>query len=285
MERCHNSTSSPEKSMLVPYARRQLAVAPQPITTASGFSLPLGWGVEEVPRRDGVRSDMYYYEPGTGKKFRSIREVNRHLKGEVYRRRSTRKLSIDNHKSEYRKMVVSGGKLLKLDNELSKNDLAMVTSGNAISSAPTVLPDGWIVEEVPRRCSNWTDKYYYEPGMGQKFRSLVAVERYLEELDDDAPLSKALEEIKENKPLAKIFKLENHNKNSTPREKNVSQENTEASSFDSPPMKVNWVLASPQGDAWNPFIYETLVPEAAKQQWTNRFMLFMNEGESDFQSS
>lgn len=50
-------------------------------------------------------------------------------------------------------------------------------------------------------------------------------------------------------------------------------------------MKVNWVLVSPQGDAWNPFISEALVPDAVKQQWTNRFMLFMKDGIGNFQSS
>ncbi|KAI3450436.1 hypothetical protein Pfo_007101 [Paulownia fortunei] len=286
MEQRHNSTLSPSNSMLVPYTHRQLAVCPR------------GWGVEEVPRHDGSRSDMYYYEPGTGRKFRSIKEVHRYLNGEGSPCRSTRKLSIRNHNSgcrrmllsfeknsEYRRMVVSGGKLLRLDHELSQRHLAMVASGKAAPTAPYILPDGWIVEEVPRRYDNWTDKYYYEPGTGQKFRSLVAVERYLAELEENAPLSKALEEIKENKPLAKVFKLENHIKNSTPRKKNISQENTQASSFISPPMKVNWVLASPQGDAWNPFISEALVPDVVKQQWTNRFMLFMNDGISNSQSS
>lgn len=56
-------------------------------------------------------------------------------------------------------------------------------------------------------------QYYYEPESGQKFRSLVAVERYLADLNDDAPLSKTLEEIMENKPLAQAFKLENHKVN------------------------------------------------------------------------
>ncbi|KAK6142113.1 hypothetical protein DH2020_006981 [Rehmannia glutinosa] len=179
-------------------------------------------------------------------------------------------------KSEHPKMIVSGGKLLRLDDELSQSHLAVVPSGKA---TPFILPDGWIVEEVPRKYNSWTSKYYYEPGTGRKFRSLVAVERHLAELEENAPLSKALEEIKENKPLSKVFKLENLTKNS---KKNNCRENTQASSFIDPPMKVNWVLASPQGDAWNPFISETLVPDAVKEQWTKRFMLFMNDGNSNF---
>lgn len=49
-------------------------------------------------------------------------------------------------------------------------------------------------------------------------------------------------------------------------------------------MKVTWVLASAQGDSWNPFISEAVVPDAVKQQWTNRFMLFMKDGSTDFQN-
>ncbi|XP_020552253.1 methyl-CpG-binding domain-containing protein 7 isoform X1 [Sesamum indicum] len=294
-EHRHHSTLSPSNSMLVPYAHRHLAVS-----SPSRFRIPRGWGVEEVPRHDGTRSDMYYYEPGTGRKFRSIREVQRYLNGDSYPCRSTRKLSLRSHvessgyrrmlfsgekSSRCRRMIVSGGKLLRLDNELSQSHLAVTASQRAAPAAPFVLPDGWIVEEVPRKYDHWTDKYYYEPHTGQKFRSLVAVERYLTELEENEPLSKALEEIKENKPLSKIFKLENHAKHSSPRKKNISRENTQASSFVSPPMKVNWVLASSRGDAWNPFISEALVPDSIKQQWSNRFMLFMNDGCGNFQSS
>ncbi|KAK6163216.1 hypothetical protein DH2020_000080 [Rehmannia glutinosa] len=243
MKQRHKSTLPPPNSMLVPYSHRHLAVAPPFTSAAARLSIPPGWGIEEVPRPDGSRSDT---------------------------------------KSEHPKKIVSGGKLLRLDDEQSQSDLAVVPSGKATPTAPFVLPDGWIVEEVPRRYDRWTSKYYYEPGTGRKFRSLVAVERHLAELEENAPLSKALEEIQENKPLSKVFKLENLTKNS---KKNNCQENTQASSFIGPPMKVNWVLASPQGDAWNPFISETLVPDAVKEQWNKRFMLFMNDGKSNFQTS
>ncbi|KAK6142198.1 hypothetical protein DH2020_003010 [Rehmannia glutinosa] len=301
MKQRHKSTLPPPNSMLVPYSHRHLAVAPPSTAAAARLSIPPGWGIEEVPRPDGSRSDTYYYEAGTGKKFRSIREVRRHLNGEgLNPRRSTRNLSIHNHvensgcqrmlfscekKSEHPKKIVSGGKLLRLDDELSQSHLAVVPSGKATPTAPFVLPDGWIVEEVPRKYNSWTSKYYYEPGTGRKFRSLVAVERHLAELEENAPLSKALEEIKENKPLSKVFKLENLTKPFQNSKKNNCQENTQASSFIGLPMKVNWVLASSQGDAWNPFISETVVPDAVKEQWTKRFMLLMNDGKSNFQTS
>ncbi|KAL8501698.1 hypothetical protein ACS0TY_020991 [Phlomoides rotata] len=287
--RHRTSTLSPSNSMLVPYADRRLAVVPP--------TIPGGWGVQEVPRRDGIRSDTYYHEPESGRKFRSIREVQRYLNGEGYPCRSKSRsrtprnrmmlLPSSRNYGVQRRMIVSGGKLWRLRNELSSNHLGYVTSGRPVRAAPDILPDGWIVEEVPRRYTDWTDKYYYEPETGQKFRSLVAVEKFLAELDEkeNAPLSKTLEEIMENKPLAKVFKLEHHTKSSSPMKKSMSQENARASSFMGPPMKVNWVLASPQGDVWNPFIADTLIPDAVKQQWTSRFMIFMSDGASNFPSS
>lgn len=42
--------------------------------------------------------------------------------------------------------------LLRVDNEGSKSYLAVVRE------APGILPDGWVVEEVPRKYMNWPDK-------------------------------------------------------------------------------------------------------------------------------
>nr|AFK44472.1 unknown [Lotus japonicus] len=42
------------------------------------------------------------------------------------------------------------------------------------------LPDDWVVETKPRPSKpTHIDKYYYEPGTGKKFRSLLAVQRHL----------------------------------------------------------------------------------------------------------
>ncbi|XP_073145325.1 methyl-CpG-binding domain-containing protein 7 isoform X3 [Henckelia pumila] len=247
----HTISPTPSSSMLVPLpTRRPMAVPP----------LPPGWGVKEVPRSDGSRSDMYYYEPETARKFRSMREVDRYFSGEEYTpRRSPKKTTLPNH-------------MLKLnDGELKENHLAIV------ASTACNLPDGWIMKGVPRKCdTNMIDKYYYEPGTGKMFRSLVSVQRYLAELEENAPLAKVLENIKENKPLSKFFKHQSRKKTSG---------NNSHSSFVTPPMKVNWVLASPRGDAWSPFVSDTLVPYSVKQQWTDRFIEVMNEGTSSVRSS
>ncbi|KAL2470447.1 Methyl-CpG-binding domain-containing protein 7 [Abeliophyllum distichum] len=294
-----NSTSSPPNSMLVPLRpacdgdgwsnNTQLALVPPTnsiTTTSSRFKPPPGWGVEEVLRSNGSHVDRYYYEPGTGRKFRSSREVERHLNGEQYTPRSRRKLTLHNHNSRCRRMIVSGGKMLKLGNEIDRNQLAIVVSRRTKASPYFKLPDGWIVEKVPRKFNGSIDKYYYEPETGQKFRSLVSVERYLEELvEDDVPLSKALAEIKENKLMSKVSQLGNHIENSVPRTNNISGDNMQVSSIIGRPMKVNWVLASPSGDAWNPMISDMSVPDSVKQQWTKTFMRLMNDGSLDSPNS
>ncbi|CAI8592365.1 unnamed protein product [Vicia faba] len=69
------------------------------------------------------------------------------------------------------------------------------------------LPDDWLVQQR-RRISNpdHIDKYYIEPGSGQKFRSLISVRRYLDgETRDYLPTERMITENKntlflDNKP-------------------------------------------------------------------------------------
>ncbi|KAK3005328.1 hypothetical protein RJ639_015660 [Escallonia herrerae] len=243
---------------------RQLVVVAPTTTTSSSFKLPDGWVVEEVPRSDGSRVDKL-------------------ISAQVYTKP---------YYSQQRPL-----QMLRLDDEESNRwQLAVVAPRNAAATSPYNLPDGWVVEEVPRSSGGSTDKYYYEPGTGQKFRSLVAVEKHLTELKENpplslaladlkeysTPLSKALAELKEyNTPLAKAFKLRSHVKKCRSLKKICSSDNVQASTFSSPPAKVKWVLASPGGDAWNPFIGETLIQESVKQQWSERFILAINEMEHD----
>nr|GMD95277.1 methyl-CpG-binding domain-containing protein 7-like [Ipomoea batatas] len=73
------------------------------------FSLLDGWGVEEIPRSYGSKFDKYYLEPETGKKFRSLREVERHLNGETVTRRqkSTELIASNPSEQQWRKRFVS----------------------------------------------------------------------------------------------------------------------------------------------------------------------------------
>ncbi|KAM0051333.1 putative methyl-CpG DNA binding, DNA-binding domain superfamily [Helianthus debilis subsp. tardiflorus] len=85
--------------------------------------------------------------------------------------------------------------------------LINMNHGSFLSTSP-VLPEGWIVKEVPRKTGDHFDKYYYEPGTGHMFRSLTSVKKHLAQLEESSPLSVVLEEFREdNVPLSKAFKL------------------------------------------------------------------------------
>lgn len=65
---------------------------------------------------------------------------------------------------------------------------------------------------------------------------------------------------------------------STP-EKTETVEETEGpkDDFGSPPSSVNWVLAGPAGDTWNPQLDELVVPESTKQKWSEKFISSLNQ--------
>ncbi|GKV01020.1 hypothetical protein SLEP1_g13620 [Rubroshorea leprosula] len=62
-------------------------------------------------------------------------------------------------------------------------ELQIVDPTSSFISKSFQLPDGWLVEERPRKnCPSnpgQVDKYYEEPESGRRFRSLVSVQRYL----------------------------------------------------------------------------------------------------------
>ncbi|KAL2487840.1 Methyl-CpG-binding domain-containing protein 7 [Forsythia ovata] len=183
----------------------QLAIVPPTtsiITTSSRFKPPPGWGVEEVLRSNGSHVDRTFLQ-----------------------------------NSRCRRMIVSGGKMLKLGNEIDRNQLAIVVSRRTKASPYLKLPDGWIVEKVPRKFNGSIDKVFVH------FRTLFQGRITFLEI---------------------ICKFQ---------------------SFIGRPMKVNWVLASPSGDAWNPMISDILVPDSVKQQWTKRFLRLMNDGSLDSPNS
>nr|GMD48331.1 methyl-CpG-binding domain-containing protein 7-like [Ipomoea batatas] len=125
---------------------------------------------------------------------------------------------------------------------------------------PFSLPSDWSVDDVPRSDGSKSDKYYLEPGTGKKLRSLREVERYLNgETVSRRHKSTSVVIASNNRPSSGI---------STSREELLASP---------PPSKVNWALASPQGDAWNPSIADTLISDAEKQEWRKGFVSALNK--------
>ncbi|PWA84545.1 hypothetical protein CTI12_AA157720 [Artemisia annua] len=252
-----------------------------------GFTVPDNWYVERVPRKSGRHVDKYYHDPVTGRKFRSVLDVERYLtEGYIHSKTSTKRLKYHPNSCGSRKKIVSSGKMLDF-NEDNNNQyhLVNVTPTKFKSTSEFSLPDGWIMEEVPRSGKNLIDRYYYEPGTGKKFRSLSTVQRHLAglqknsplsaDLQEDSPLSAVLDELRDNNvPISKAFDLasskKNHASYDSPK-KSISRNKRDSSSFSNPPSKINWVIGSSSGEKWHAFADDTLVPDSTKQQWGDRF--------------
>ncbi|KAJ0611169.1 putative methyl-CpG DNA binding, DNA-binding domain superfamily [Helianthus annuus] len=254
------------------------------------FTLPEDWYVKKVPRKSGNTIDKYYYDPETGRQFRSLKDVERYLtEGFIP---TTSRPKRPKYKEKMQDFEVAQ------DNDYH---LITVTPRSFLSSSPFILPDGWTVKEVPRKTGR-IDKvisiqnpiylhypyvfffflqYYYEPGTGHMFRSKPAVQKHLAQLEEDSlPLSVVLEELRENHlPLSKAFKLATPIKNNGSYDsckKSISKHEQDPSLSNAPPNKINWVIPSTAGETWTAFVGDEAVPDFMKQQWGRRFILTIN---------
>ncbi|KAK9755186.1 hypothetical protein RND81_01G007500 [Saponaria officinalis] len=237
------------------------------------FKLPDDWIVEVRPRgpNSAISSDKYYYEPGTGRKFRSLASVRRYLNGEQdpppTKKPSTCLVPYFNSGSF--KRVSHHGKVLRPD-ELEEARYTMsddVRSGTLQFKSAESLPDGWIVEEIPRRCGFRSDRYFIDPATGQRFRSMPEVHRFLEE--------------QRYTPKRKALTLSNFRtapRSSVSRKKNSSFTTFKDTLFDlmHPPKKINWVYSGDGKDNWSPLVEECVLPNYVTEQWSETFLLGMN---------
>ncbi|KAK4254977.1 hypothetical protein QN277_008044 [Acacia crassicarpa] len=245
-------------------------------TSGDPFSLPDGWIVEEKPRPPSSRGyrhiDRYFYEPGTGKKFRSLVSVQRHLM------EGTR---------EPKRMKSENKNTIQADTQ---------TRGSALSYG---LPDNWIVEEKPREDVGIIDRTYIEPGTGRRFRSLLAAQRYLGEDNGFTATAKPLLKHGSEKQrpsgencsagvagedeiyvqsLKLVVKSKNYKKSGSPKKIGLNK-GSKASMIDlsCPKERVKWVLSG-NGCFWTPFMNGSKVPESVKQKWSDAFVSYIQDG-------
>ncbi|XP_057534538.1 methyl-CpG-binding domain-containing protein 7 isoform X1 [Amaranthus tricolor] len=241
------------------------------------FELPDGWVVEVRPRGPNssvTMSDKYYYEPGTGRQFRSLISVKRHLSGEedlvVSKKNPCSSLVPYNDSNTFRR-IAYGGKFLMPD-ELED---ARQAKGDDIfpetfqPSSSSILPDGWIVEDIPRKTSFRSDRYFIEPETGKKFRSVPEVQRYL-----------ALQKYRSR---CRSLPFRNHStgpRSPAPRKKNKNTSfkifKTSIVDLTNPPEMVSWVFSGDGKDDWSPLVEECVLPDYVKEQWAETFLLGMN---------
>ncbi|KAF3453825.1 hypothetical protein FNV43_RR04266 [Rhamnella rubrinervis] len=276
--------SPDEKAEEPDYSNREL----MNVTSTSPFRLPDDWSVVVKPRGTSAissgRVDKYYYEPGTGQMFRSLIAVQKYLR------------------EGKRDTPTATTKKLRAVDKFSMQIMPYTIS----RTSTFTLPDGWIIEGKRRTNKNYSgiiDKYYIEPGTGQRFRSLRAVERYLSEASEDAMPLKALKhahklnvslrscpqkknvslkvaneyptEAKEFTSKVKTVKPFDH---SRPLKHSGKGDRVSVADFSCRPSKINWVLAGPGGNMWSPFMGESMVPESVKQKWSETFISSIHEG-------
>ncbi|CAH2069391.1 unnamed protein product [Thlaspi arvense] len=185
-----------------------------------GFRLPKGWKVEERPRRNSPHIDKYYAEPKTGKRFRSLVSVERYLK----------------------------------ESRNRTDEQLMVSQYHRGHSKDFSLPDGWIVEEKPRRGSSHIDKFYIEPGTGKKLRSMAAVETYLNGAAD------SFQSIVHHSQRLSLFG-------------NLNITGFQTEDIDpTPPQKVKWVLTGPGGKMFSAHVGGSEISSSVKQTWSKAFV-------------
>ncbi|KAL5764275.1 hypothetical protein ACOSP7_016629 [Xanthoceras sorbifolium] len=229
------------------------------------FKLPRGWSVVERPRLNCPshpgRVDKYYFEPGTGRQFRSLTAIQRYLSGDTEDAIVPRRMKSVN--KEYMQIVPRSSK----------------------SASSFGLPDDWIVEERPRNNINYSgciDRYFIEPETGLRFRSRIAAERYLKEkkdiYDENCSLGTFLKHLTDAKKIKTTPKAPKPGNCSSKKHLSENEE-VNVSMLDSPrrPAKVKWVLGGPGGNIWNPLIDEALVSESAKQEWSEKFVFAIHE--------
>ncbi|WRX31985.1 Methyl-CpG DNA binding - like 7 [Theobroma cacao] len=240
----------------------------------SSVELPRGWVFEQRPRVNSAarpgRVDWYYCEAGSGRQFRSLTAAQEYLCGDMeYTRRPPR---------------------VKPGNENSKQIVPHVFR----SASPFMLRHDWIFEEKPRtnvRYAGVIDRYYIEPGTGQRFRSMRSVERYLSEMEASGAASEISGPRKYisdgDVSLQNCFEIPRRcqkNNYTWPSRPPGSRKKLKSAvevdpmlDFTSPTAKVKWVLGGSGGSPWNPFMGESVVPEFVQQTWSDTFILFMKD--------
>ncbi|XP_034687267.1 methyl-CpG-binding domain-containing protein 7 isoform X2 [Vitis riparia] len=143
-----------------PQSRNKMAMQIE----SSTFKLPRDWVVRKVRRASGKSCgliDKYYYEPETGRQFRSLKSIQKYL---------TEKME-------------NTPKILGPDKEEEEEEQPHQKMAMQIMDPNLELPDNWVFQKR-LSSSGQMHKYYYEPGTGRQFRSLKSVQRHLIEAND-----------------------------------------------------------------------------------------------------
>ncbi|KAL8140662.1 hypothetical protein V2J09_006683 [Rumex salicifolius] len=254
------------------------------ITPAAGsFELPDGWVLEVRPRGNSKGADKYYYEPHTGRQFRSLSSIKRYLDGEdePTRRRKAPKT----HQEGDLDLGATPGRIAH-NGKVRRPERAVVVRQEELRenvgqrATSTLLPDGWIVKRVPRRGGFKTDNYYIEPLTRREFRSVPEVQRYLTADDEFAAKYKSLEMINSTVPPMNPYSGKGNL--STVLPESVKPQKSISDMSKPPPDKITWILSitssnnNPDGhEKWIPFMESSVIPDYVSHLWEETFFFGM----------
>ncbi|KAE9587926.1 putative DNA-binding domain-containing protein [Lupinus albus] len=209
----------------------------QCVKPSEAFTLPNGWFIEEKPRLSNPNhKDRYYYEPGTGRKFRSLLSVQRYLTEGIVDVRSR----------------TTGGTIPQ-----NQNTMQVITHSRENTSF-IKLPNDWIVKKKPRNnnyAAGVTNMSGVSPRSGMQRSSFAEEEKI------------TLKALKHS-TKSTVF--------DSPTETNSGTDNRSCMhNLSKPPAKVKWVLSG-SGGCWNPFLDDSIVPDSEKLKWSEAFVQSIN---------
>ncbi|GAB2274319.1 methyl-CpG-binding domain-containing protein [Dionaea muscipula] len=243
--------------------------------SAGDFELPEGWIVEVRPRppNSAIKADKYYYEPETGRRFRSLQSIKRYLNGEEGIMPLKKKSCpagafrpLQNVRNS--KRIVFGGKILEMEElkHARETNIKAVVPSTPKRRLSSIIPDGWIVEEVPRKDGSRSDRYYIDPVNKLRFRSVLDVQRYFAG-EEHGPKHNGLKSVD--------FPVRQQKSDSLKKSRTLRIFSSSSTNISSPPQRVKWVFNSLAEETWSPFIAENIIPDHVKELWAETFLLGM----------
>lgn len=211
------------------------------IVNSPPSGLPVGWIVEERPRvSKPTHIDRYYYEPYTGRQFRSLLSVQRHL-AEKGVNVVTKRMPSENKNTKY---IDSGAGQCSSLRAVEK----FLSEGNPCTITPKSVRKS-------------------DPGTGEQ--------RARGGRSGQKTVHKRPSVVEENKNTLKSLKLTVQSPKLDSVKKTKLEENNRVSMHnltEPPPAKVSWVLSCP-GGFWCPFLDDSIVSESEKLKWSEAFVL------------
>ncbi|RDX63979.1 Methyl-CpG-binding domain-containing protein 7, partial [Mucuna pruriens] len=226
------------------------------IVTSSSFHLPSDWVVEKKPRvSNPTHVDKYYYEPHTGKKFRSLLSVQRYLAGETVDYVLPKRRVSENGNTKY---IESGagqqfGSLRAVEKFLSGENACRATPKVQNPSKQIIF--GLTINIVVSAMKSETGQ---QRACGVRSSRKPAHNRSSEAEDKIA--------LKSLKHTVQSVKPDSQKKTKSGKDNRGPMHNLTAPL----PAKVSWVLSGP-GGFWSPFLDDSIVPDSEKLKWSEAF--------------